>query len=88
MITKLKDWLLKGVILRKVLGKYVKHAIGALAGMAAANPVLKDAGVTIDWNQLETWAVPALIGLFGAAWNYIEHRFIKKPSATPTVETH
>lgn len=78
MIGKIKDWLFQGVIVRKVVGKFVKHAIGGLAALVAAHPAIQDAGITIDWTQLETWAVPALTGLFGAGWNYIEHRFIKK----------
>lgn len=78
MIQKIKDWLFQGVIVQKVIGKFVKHAIGGLVAVVAAHPVIAQAGVTIDWAKLETWAIPVLTGLFGSAWNYVEHRFVKK----------
>jgi len=78
MITKIKDWLFKGVILKKVVGKFVKHLIGFFAAYFASKPIVSELGITIDWAQLESYAVPALVGLFGAGWNYIEHRFVKK----------
>lgn len=78
MLDKIKTFLFQGVILRKVVGKFVKHAIGGVAGLVAAHPVINDIGITIDWKQLEAYAIPALVGLFGAGWNYIEHRFVKK----------
>lgn len=78
MIDKIKAWFFEGVILRKVVGKFVKHGITVLAGLLASKPFLKEAGVTIDWTQLEAWATVAIGGLAGAAWNYIEHRFVKK----------
>lgn len=80
MIGKIKDWLLQGVILRKVIGKFVKHGVTALAALIASKPFLADAGIAIDWSKFESWATVALGGLAGAAWNYVEHRFVKKPS--------
>ena len=78
MINKIKDWFFKGVILKKVAGKFVKHAVGALAALAASHSIVDDMGITIDWGQFETWAIVALAGVFGSAWNFIEHRFSKK----------
>lgn len=72
--------LLGPVILKKVVGKFAKHAVTALAGMLASKPILSDVGVTIDYTKLETWAVVAVGGLAGSAWNFIQHRFFKKPA--------
>lgn len=78
MLDKIKAFLFQGVIIKKVVGKFVKHAIGGLIGLIAAHPVINDIGITIDWGKLESWAIVALTGLFGAAWNYVEHRVVKK----------
>lgn len=78
MIDKIKKWFFEGVIMKKVAGKFVKHVVGLLVAFVATLPFIADAGIEIDWKQFEAWAVVALTGLFGAAWNYIEHRFVKK----------
>lgn len=78
MIDKLKNWLLRGVIFKKVLKKFVKGGVAALAGLAGTNQFLNDTGISIDWKQFETWAVVVLTGLFSSAWNYLDHRLIKK----------
>lgn len=77
-MNKIYEWIFEGVIVKKVLGKFVKHFIGVLVAIIAANPMVKEAGVIIDWAQFEVWLVATLGGLFGAAFNYIQHRFIKK----------
>jgi hypothetical protein len=83
MIDKIKMWLLGDVILKKVALKFAKHGITTLAGLVAAKPAIADAGVTIDFTKLESWAVVAIGGLAGSVWNYIQHRFFKK-DATAT----
>ena len=80
MLTKIKNWLIGKVILKKVLGKFLKHAAGALVGLLsspAVAPWLEQLGVSIDEAQLTAGLMVVLTGLFGAIWNFIEHR-IKK----------
>lgn len=77
MISKIKNWLIGKVILKKVLGKFVKHGIGTLLGIAGVQQFLVDTGIQIDLAKLESWAIVAIGGLFGALWNFIEHR-VKK----------
>lgn len=77
MLTKIRDWLIGKVILKKVLGKFVKHAAGALVGVLsspAVAPWLHNLGITVDETQLTAGLMVVLTGLFGAAWNFIEHR--------------
>jgi len=85
MLSKLKNWLIGSVIMKKVIGKLAKHATGAIIGIMSASwftgsvqPILDKLGITINEGQLETGLVVILIGLFGAAWNFAEHRFTKK----------
>ena len=78
MIEKLKMWILGNVILKKVVGKFLKHGITTVAGLAGVQAFLKDSGVTVDWGKLEAWVIVATGGLVGAAWNFIQHRFNKK----------
>jgi len=81
MIAKIKAWLLGKVILKKVAGKFVKHAAGALIGLLsspAVAPWMDKLGISIDEAQLTAGLMVVLTGLFGAAWNFIEHRWIKK----------
>jgi len=68
------------VILKKVVGKLAKHAVTTLAGLLASKPILENTGVIIDYTQLETWAAVAFGGLAGSLWNFIQHRFKKKPA--------
>ena len=92
MLTKIKNWLIGKVIVKKVLGKWVKHASGAMSGLilglktapwfvAHVAPVvekipqLKD---LLSQDNLEAALVVILTGVFGAGWNYVEHRFLKK----------
>lgn len=77
MLQKIKDFLLGKVILQKVLGKFIKHGITALAALMVSKPYLAEAGVTIDYTKLESWALVAASGLAGAAWNFLDHRFRK-----------
>lgn len=79
-----KTWL-QGVIIQKVLGKFVKHATGAIVGLITGPwfaskiaPILNQLGVGIDWDKFSSGLEIFLIGLFGAAFNWIQHRFIKK----------
>jgi len=74
MIQKIKDWLIGKVIMGKVAGKFIKHAIGAIAGLEIVQKFLAETGINVDWAKLETWAVVAGAGVFGALWNFIEHR--------------
>lgn len=76
---------LDGIIVQKVIGKFVKHATGALIGLltgpwfaAKVAPILNQLGVTIDWNSFSAGAQVLLIGLFGALWNWAQHRFFSK----------
>ena len=62
------------VILKKVAGKFAKHATGALIALLAAQPMIAEAGIEIDFAKLEAWLAVAIAGLFGAAFNFIEHR--------------
>ena len=80
MISKIKDWIFGKVILKKVLGKFAKHGAGALIGVLSSPvvaPWLNNLGITVDETQLTAGLMVVLTGLFGAAWNFIEHR-IKK----------
>jgi hypothetical protein len=81
MFTKIKEWIIGKVIMKKVLGKFVKHAAGALVGLLsspAVAPWLEQLGVSVDESQLTAGLMVILTGLFGAIFNYVEHRFIKK----------
>jgi len=81
MIDKIKQWIFGKVILKKVIGKLAKHATGAFVGLLASPavaPWITKLGITIDPDKLEAGLIVVLVGLFGALWNYIEHRFIKK----------
>lgn len=82
MFTKIKQWIFGKVIASKVLGKLAKHAAGALTGLIFGaklapyvQPMLDAANVT--QGQVEAGLFVGVTGLFGAVWNYIEHRFIK-----------
>ena len=82
MFTKIKQWILGKVIGKKVVGKLVKHATGALVGLIFGSkvapyvqPVFE--AMELTQGELEAGLIVALTGLFGAAWNYVEHRFIK-----------
>ena len=77
MFTKLKTWLLGDVILKKVVGKFAKHATGAIIGLLASPqvaPWLTSLGVSIDETQLTAGLIVALTGAFGSIWNFVEHR--------------
>jgi len=78
MLTKLKNWLIGSVIMKKVIGKLAKHASMALVGLLSAPtvaPWLAKLGIGVDVATLETALVVAITGLLGAAYNYIQHRF-------------
>jgi len=82
MIEKLKKWILGSVIMKKVIAKFAKHGAGVVVGLMSApwflakvQPILDQIGVTINAGQLETGMVVILTGLFGSAWNFVEHRF-------------
>jgi hypothetical protein len=79
-----KTWF-EGILIQKVIGKFVKHCTGAVVGFvtgpwfaAKIAPILNQLGVTVDWNSFSTGLEIFLIGAFGAAWNWIQHRFFKK----------
>ena len=83
MINKLKQWIVGKVIMSKVGGKLIKHATGAVVGFLfgpTLAPVLEPifSAMEVTKDQVEIGLIVAFTGLFGAAWNYIEHRFIKK----------
>lgn len=81
MITKIKDWIFGKVIVSKVIGKFVKHASGALVGLLFGDkiPLLKPAleAAQLTEVQVEAGLIVILTGIFGAAWNFIEHRMKK-----------
>lgn len=80
MIKKIKAWLFGSVIMKKVIGKFAKHATGAIVALLASpkvSPYVEQLGVTIDSAEMEAGLTVILIGLFGSLWNFIEHR-IKK----------
>jgi hypothetical protein len=65
------------VILKKVLGKFVKHAAGALVGLLSSPsvaPWVENLGVTVDETKLTAGLMVVLTGVFGAVWNFVEHR--------------
>jgi hypothetical protein len=81
MFTKLKNWIIGSVIMKKVIGKFAKHATGALVGILASPkvaPILDKFGISVDSAAMEASLIIVLVGLFGSIWNYIEHRIIKK----------
>lgn len=85
MLTKLKRWIIGSVIMKKVIGKFAKHASGVLTGLLSAplfvdkiQPYLDQLGITINEGQLEAGLVVVMTGLFGALWNFIEHRLLNK----------
>ena len=83
MIGKLWNKLVGQVIIRKVIGKFLKHGVTALAAYLGSKPVMDQLGISIDWTTFEGGALVILTGLGGAAWNFLEHRFFKKPAAAP-----
>jgi len=74
MFAKIKSWLFGKVILRKVLGKFIKHGVGVIAGLEVVQRFTGEAGITVDWSKFESWLIVIGGGLFGAAFNFIEHR--------------
>lgn len=83
MFQKLKDMIIGNVIMKKVAAKFAKHAVGALIGLLSSGKIatiVAQFGLQIDYTQLEAGLVIAITGAFGAIWNYIDHRFVKKPA--------
>lgn len=81
MFSKIKSFLLGRVILKKVAGKFAKHATGAIIGFLAGPqiaPWVEQLGITIDKAQLEMGLIVVFTAGFGAVWNFVEHRFVKK----------
>lgn len=82
MLGKLKEWIFGKVIFSKVIGKFVKHGSGAIVGLLFGDkvPFVKPAleAMQLSEGQVEAGLVVFLTGLFGAIWNYIEHRVVKK----------
>ena len=80
MFAKLKAWIIGKVVISKVAGKFAKHATGAILGLLASSqvaPYIAKLGITIDPSTLEGGLTVIGIGLFGSAWNFIEHRLLK-----------
>jgi hypothetical protein len=80
MISKIKTWLIGSVVLKKVAGKFAKHGTGAIIGLLTSvkvAPYLAQLGITLDPGQLEAGLTILLIALFGAIYNFMEHRFFK-----------
>lgn len=81
MITKLRNFLLGKVIVKKVIGKFAKHSTGAVVGFLSspqAIELLNSLGVTVDKEKFQAGLMIVFIGLFGAAWNFVEHRWLRK----------
>lgn len=84
LLSKWEEWkskIIGGVIMRKVAAKFAKHAVGALIGLLSSEKIasaIAQFGFQIDYTQLETGLMIAMTGAFGAIWNYVDHRFIKK----------
>ncbi len=78
MFTKIKNWIIGTVIMKKVIGKFVKGGVSTLAGLAGVSEFMVESGITVDWTQFETWAIGIIGGAIPAIWNYISHRFVKK----------
>ena len=74
LLTVLRKLVFGKVIMKKVVGKFVKHATGALIALFASNPILAEAGINIDFAKFEAWLAVVVAGLFGAAFNFLEHR--------------
>lgn len=81
MFDKLKQMVIGNVIMKKVAAKFAKHAVGALIGLLTsgkAAEIIAQFGLNIDYTQLEAGLVVAMTGAFGALYNFIDHRFVKK----------
>jgi len=81
MIGKIKNWIFGNVIMKKVAAKFAKHATGIIIGLISSGKVaaiLTSLGITIDPGQLETGTLVFITAAFGAIWNFVEHRFVKK----------
>jgi|GEM_PF-6788858 len=83
MFEKLKQSLFEGVIVRKVIQKFAKHAAGAIVGLlfgpklaAYSAPIFE--AMDVSQAQIEAGLIVAFVGAFGALWNWASHRFVKK----------
>lgn len=77
MFAKIKEWLFGKVILKKVIGKFVKGGLSTLAGLAGVSQFLTEAGIVVDWTKLETYLVAVIGGGIPAVINFFKHR-VKK----------
>lgn len=89
---KIKSFIFGRVILKKVMMKWVKHATGYLVafmvGVQSAPWFITHAQPLVDQSPrlqellskggLEEVIGVVIAGLFGAAFNFIEHRWVKK----------
>ena len=80
MLGKIKEWIFGTVILKKVFGKFAKHATGALIGLLTsgkAAEVVSSLGITFEADTMEAGMIVFMTAAFGAIWNFVEHR-VKK----------
>ena len=80
MLSKIKKWIFGKVILGKVVGKFAKHGAGAIVGLLSSPvvaPWVANLGITVDETQLTAGLVVVMTGLYGAVYNFVEHRFKK-----------
>ena len=81
LFSKIKNWLFGKVIMTKVFGKFAKHTTGVIIAFLSGPqiaPWIEKFGISFDSTTMEAGLIAVLTGLFGAAFNFIEHRFIKK----------
>jgi len=83
MWEKIKKFIIGKVIFSKVLGKLVKHATSALVGLLFGaelapyvQPIIK--AMDLTQAQVEAGLMVAFAALFGAIWNFVQHRIFKE----------
>lgn len=85
---KIKEWIMGNVVIKKVIGKFAKHATGAIIGLLFGPkfaPILEPIfhAMGLNQEQLEAGLIIGLTASFGAIWNFVEHRFVKNNPSEP-----
>ena len=67
--------------MKKVMGKFAKHGTGAIIGFLTGPKVaaiIASMGITFDPDKMEAGLIVVMTAAFGAIWNFVEHRIVKK----------